>query len=113
MITIRINGIDFTVNIVDGDSEKLIVDGTARCGSIWYEDAAIHILKTLPPRLMRQCIMHELTHAYICAYGFMRYAKFNNEQLCDFMAAYAKPICYDADAVMKHYGMAEETSEAE
>lgn len=107
MLTIRINGIDFTVALTNIDDENLIVDGTTRCGAIHYQNGEIHILDTLPPCLMRQSIMHELTHAYICAYGFMRYPKFSDEQLCDFVAAYSKSICYDADAVMKHYGKGE------
>lgn len=108
MITIRINSIDFTVMLTGEDDGNLVIDGTTRCGSTHFHKGMIYILDTLPPRLMRQTITHELTHAYICAYGFMRYSKHDHEQICDFMAAYAKPICYDADAVMKHYNIVEE-----
>jgi hypothetical protein len=105
MITIRINGIDYNVRLVGIDSANLVVGGTTRCGAIFYQTGDIYILETLPPPLMRQSIMHELTHAYICAYGFMRYNKFTDEQLCDFMAAYSGAIVYDAEAILKHYGI--------
>jgi hypothetical protein len=107
MTTIRINGIDYNVIFTDIDDENLIVDDSTRAGSIHYITGNIYILKTLPPALMRQTIAHELTHAYICAFGFMRHEEFDHEQLCDFMAAYASHICYDTDAVMGVYNKEE------
>ena len=107
MITIRLNGIDFNVLLLNPDDKRFIYRGTARCGTTYFDTGSIHIDNTLPPAIMRQVVAHELTHAYIMAYGFHAHGKYDDEELCEFMAAYGASICSDADAVMKHYAKAE------
>lgn len=104
MITIRINGIDYNITLAEPGDERLKCDGTDRCGTTYYASGNIYIDSSLPVVTMRQVVMHELTHAYIMAYGFIHRARFIAEELCDFMAAYADAISFDANAVMRHYG---------
>ena len=102
MITTRVNGIDYEVILVEAGHEKLKIKRIERCGTTWFHTGKIYILNTLPYGVMRQVLMHELTHAYMMAYGFLPHDKFDDEELCDFMAAYADPISKDADAVLRH-----------
>ena len=105
MITIRINGIDYSIHLAPQGDDKLKVGGSDRCGATWFYSGEIYILESLTPGAMRQVITHELTHAYMMAHGFIPHTKFDHEEVCDFIAAYAKLICYDTSAVIKHYGI--------
>lgn len=50
----------------------------------------------MAPPVMKQTIIHELTHAYIFSFG-VDAPSFSQEAVCDFVAAHAGDIIRDAD----------------
>lgn len=71
---------------VYGHSEKDI-----RLGLCDFLNQKIYLYKYMLRTRKRKILAHELTHAFIEAYGFYQ-DKYTEEQLCEFMAAYSKEI---------------------
>lgn len=111
MITIQINKLKYNINLVDANNGNLLVDDTYRCGSCFPSGGEIYIHNDLSYEVVRRTIMHELTHAYIFAYGHAKREKYYAEDLCEFMSTFAGSIVYDTDAVMKHYEIIKEEEE--
>jgi len=71
-------------------------------GQVVYEIQTIYIWKDLTPTRKRQTVIHELTHAFHDVY-FSSYHvkdKFDEENICCFMATYSKDIL---DIVKKYF----------
>lgn len=108
MITIRINKLDYKVIMVEPYNGSLLVSGTYRVGVCENSTGKIYIQNELTYEIMRRVIMHELTHAYSCAYGHDAREEYKSEDLCEFMSVFSDAIIYDTNAILKHYGIAEE-----
>lgn len=104
MITIRINNLDYNVQLVEPDNGNLLVDDTWRCGSCCGAGGKIYIDNALSDEVTRRTLIHELTHAYIYAYGHAKRGEYQDEDVCEFVSAFGSAIIYDAEAAMKHYG---------
>lgn len=92
MITIRINKLDYKVFMVEPYNGSLLVDGTFRVGSCCKSTGEIYIQNKLEYEIMRRTIMHELTHAYVCAYGHDARKGYDEEDLCEFTANFSDSI---------------------
>lgn len=106
MITVQINNFTYEVKFEgDGESVYLKEDSNGRLvfGLCEYAKNIIHIHKDLPEDRMRHTIIHELTHAYIEAYGLYHTSCENDEGVCDFMGSYAEDIVREADRIQRKY----------
>lgn len=90
----RINEIDFEIMFVDG----LEMNGEELLGLCEKDKARILITKNQPNLL--STIKHELTHAYIFAYGFDQ-VEFDEEVICDFIETYGEKIIKDSKKLYK------------
>lgn len=103
MITIRINNLDYNIQLVEPDNGNLLVDDTWRCGSCCVAGGKIYIDNALSDEVTRRTLIHEITHTYIYAYGHAKRDDYKDEDVCEFVSAFGSAIIYDAEAVMKHY----------
>lgn len=105
MITIQINKLNYQIHLVEPDNGNLLVDGIWRCGSCDSAGGQIFIHNRLSYETMRRTIIHELTHAYIFAYGHAKREKYYDEDVCEIVSAFADAIIYDTNAIIKHYNI--------
>ena len=82
--SIQISLFDFpwTVQFVPKNHEELN-DGTD--GRTLYNERIILVRGDLDPVVLKEVLIHELTHATLCAQGRVYQAKFGLEDLCEFM----------------------------
>lgn len=102
MMQIKINETIFTVQLVKKDSEFLAFDDPNKeiLGRTDYLKQNIYIRNDIPFNRRRQTIIHELTHAFIDAYGFSMLEYWNEEQLCMFFEVYSPHIVSLSDKVL-------------
>ena len=96
---LTINNQPFEI-IEQGDGENVYLngsDGEICIGLTNCLKNIIYLHKDLPPQKKKQTLIHELTHAYIYAYGFSTVEHFNHELVCEFVEAYARAIIRAAD----------------
>lgn len=95
-----LNGLKWTVRLVDKDSEMLMVDDEFHYGTCHYVDLIIYLWDGCN-LLMKKVLMHELAHACIECYGMLGNEVFSHEQLCEFTAFYSERILQIADDFME------------
>ena len=82
-----------------GDSRKMRPDeGHYNLGLTEYADGVIRIRKGLNERITRSTVIHELTHAFMFAFG---YTIEGEEAMCDFFGSQGDDIIKMADLIMK------------
>lgn len=94
---VKINGLLYEI-IEELDGDKVFADKefegkphVMRLGLTEYREQKIYLYKDMSEERKRSVLIHELTHAFIEAYGFYQ-NEFNEEQLCEFMAIYSNKI---------------------
>lgn len=106
MITVKINKFTYEVKF-EGDGENVYLkedsNGRMVAGLCQFFKNTIYIHKDLLVDRMRCVIIHELTHAYIEAYGLYHTSCEDDEGMCDFMGAYGRDIIKEADRIIKEY----------
>lgn len=96
---VLINGYPFEIKFVDGDSRKMKPDENSyNLGLPEYADAIIRIRKGMNERTNRSTVIHELTHAFMFAFG---YTIEGEEAMCDFFGSQGDDIIKMADLIMK------------
>lgn len=96
---VLINGCPFKVKFVDGGSRKMKPDKDSyNLGLTEYVDSVISIRKGLNERTTRSTVIHELTHAFMFAFG---YAVEGEEAMCDFFGAQGDAIIQMTDTIME------------
>lgn len=113
MITIQINKLKYNINYVDSNDINLSIDGVPHTGTCLMTGGEIYICNEMVYEVTRRTIIHELTHAYTYAYGHGKRKDYRDEDVCEFMSAFADSILYDTEAILKHYGIMQEESEEE
>lgn len=93
---IIINKITFKVQFVDGNNVKMNPEPDCYLGLTEFLELTINIRKGLSGVVSRATVIHELTHAFIYAFG---YHLENEESFCDFMGAQADEIMKLADQI--------------
>ena len=100
---VLINGYPFKVKFVDGDTHKMKPDKDSyNLGLIEYLDGVIRIRKGLNRRTTRATVIHELTHAFLFAFG---YTMEGEESVCEFFGSQGDSIIQMADLIMKGLNM--------
>lgn len=83
---------DWDVFLADAHDPELIVDGVDCVGTTWCGHLRIFINKELQGARLHRTVVHEVTHAVIYSTQCEILQKYNEEQLCEFMAIYAELI---------------------
>ena len=98
-VEVLINGYPFRVLAVDGNSKKMNPDKEHyNLGLTEYIQPTINIRKGMDRMVTRSTVIHELTHAFIFAFG---YGCSCEEEMCDFFASQADAIMKLTDEIMK------------
>lgn len=96
---VTINGYQFKVEFVDANSKKMNPDENRwNLGLFECVDGIISIREGMNQRTTRTIVIHELTHAFIFAFG---YALDGEESVCDFWGAQGDAVIHMADLIMK------------
>ena len=101
MIKFKINDRKWKLKLVK-DNDKVLEktdDEMSVCGITHFSKATIYINQEIDKDVMRDTIIHELTHAFLFVYGFGQVENFTEEMVCDIMGAYATDIIILADAI--------------
>lgn len=110
MINVKINKYTFEV-IFEKDGDNVFFkpndEGKALFGSVDHRVNKIYVHSELPTDRQKQTLIHELTHAFIAAYGF-EFVDINSEILCDFVGLYAEDIIKEANRILKEINKEEE-----
>ena len=89
---VKIKDLEYQI-IEEDDGEKVYKDkdNQMRLGLCEYLSTKIYLLKDMTIERKKRVLIHELTHAFIEAHGIF-IQKFNEEQVCEFMAVYSHEI---------------------
>lgn len=92
---IKIHGLEWAVNFVPYEHERLEMDGVQCMGVTYFSDLEIYINQELDKTVMRQTVIHELVHAFMFSYGI--HVEHNNKEIadecvCDFCGAHLGKI---------------------
>lgn len=89
---VRVNNIDYGIKVIDWDDERLrMPDGELHFGVTNMKENEIYIANNLPEQTMTTTLIHEVTHAYIDAYGLLQVC-WTDEIVADFMGAHLENI---------------------
>ena len=92
---VKIKDYEYEIIEVDNTDGAFYKDGDLKLyGQILYEGQIIKIYKDLSPIRKRQALIHELTHAFLDVYlqGQSLTNKYNEEDVCCFIATYSEDI---------------------
>ena len=98
-IMINLYGYDWTVEFVDKDDKEL--DGA--WGITLNYAMKILIRNDLNQQLIKECVVHELTHAVLLTQGRGGPQKFCVEDLCEFIGFCGNTIIETANQIMEEY----------
>lgn len=97
----KVNGLTWTVQSVQRDSEKLQVNNKDCLGATYFQDLQIYIDGTLPKVLFRQTVIHELVHVFTFSFGVHLVANRGTEEpVCDFIGAHLDEIYSITNKIM-------------
>ena len=104
MLRFKINDRKWKLKLVKDTDKNLqkTDDEMAVCGITHFSKATIYINQEIDRHVMRDTIIHELTHAFLFVYGFGQVENFTEEMVCDIMGAYATDIVALADNICYH-----------
>ena len=98
---VKINKFCFVIREMKDESE-LHIDGNALyLGLTDFLKQEIILRTGMSKALLYETLVHELTHAFIFAYGYSNNETFNHEQICEFVGCYANDIIQIADRYIK------------
>lgn len=88
---VKIKDLEYEI-VEENDGEKVFKDkdNQMRLGLTEYRQQKIYLLKEMTVARKKRVLIHELTHAFIEAYGMI--GEFNDEQVCEFMATHSREI---------------------
>jgi uncharacterized protein YjaZ len=100
-VKFKVNGLNWTVQSVQRENEKLKVKDNACFGVTYYQDLQIFLDETMAKELYRQTVIHELIHAFAFSFGVHLVANEKTEEsVCDFMGAHLDEIYSAANKIM-------------
>lgn len=92
----KINNFDYEVKFVEPNDQNLLMDDERyHHGVTDFDTKTIYIRNNLDKEVTKYTLLHELTHAFIDAYGLLQ-IDWNDEVVADFIAAHYENIiwCY-------------------
>lgn len=102
---IKINVLNWEVEFLDGDDERLVYDGDECFGLTVFSDLHIYIRKDRPKEGIKHVITHELIHAFLYSYGIHLPLdeEETEEAACDFVAMYLDQIYKMSNQIYKFF----------
>ena len=91
-VVIEINGQQWSVEKVDAHHTGLFVEGAARRGAAWCGQTEIYLSNELRGDQVARVAMHELAHAYIYSTQAISPEVWNEEDVCELFALYAREM---------------------
>ena len=101
---VKIKDYEYEIVEVDETNKDFVRENNlALYGQTIYEKQLIQIYKDLTPIRKRQTLIHELTHAFHDVYLASQHIKdkFDEEDICCFMAAYSEDILKIVDKYLE------------
>lgn len=98
---VKINKLKFKIRETTDENELTYKEGCLCFGVTDYLKQEIILRGNVPKTMLYATLAHELTHAFLFAYGYSNNETFNHEQLCEFVGAYASDIIKIADRYIK------------
>lgn len=95
-----INNLEFEILKVERKNDNLIVEGTHRIGACHYDDCKIYLADYMSLQMLKNTLLHELSHAFISSHGLLGVNKFNQETVCEFVACHSESITKIANDYM-------------
>ena len=97
----KANGLTWSVQSVQRNSEKLKVNNADCLGVTYYHDLQIFLDGSVSKELFRQTAIHELIHAFTFSFGVHLIANEKTEEsVCDFMGAHLDEIFSVANRIV-------------
>ncbi len=102
---IKINVLNWEIEFLDGDDERLTYNEKECFGITIFDDLHIYIRKDRPKEGISHIITHELVHAFLYSYGIHLPLdeEETEEAICDFMAMHLEQIYKTTNRVYKFY----------
>ncbi len=103
-VEIQVKDFTYKVMLVDEDY-KYLRNKDEQFENMGLTDVikqVIYIRNDLKPNRMFQVILHEVTHAYLDAYGFAG-SRFTEEGVCTFIEAYGQDIYSLAQYIIRRF----------
>ena len=97
----KINKLYFTIKQTTDESILATREGSVLFGFTDYVRQEIVLRDNITKPMLYETLIHELTHAFLFAYGFSNNVEFNHEQICEFVGTYANDIVKIADKYIK------------
>lgn len=104
-MNIKINNLSWNIDFLDGDDERLILDGDKCLGITVFTDFQIYIKSNMTRQALKQTVIHELAHAFLFSYGIHLPIDEDEteEAVCDFVGVYSLKINKMANKILKLY----------
>ena len=100
---LEINNWKYEIYVVEDNDEILQMDdGYYHSGVTDMKEQRIYLQKGLNEQQMWYTVVHELTHAYLQAYGLLQ-VEYTDEVIADIMGVYGKNILKDAEKLVEYY----------
>ena len=100
---LEINNWKYEIYVVEEDDDVLQMDdGYYHSGVTDMKEQRIYLQKGLNEQQMWYTVVHELTHAYLQAYGLLQ-VEYTDEVIADIMGIYGKNILKDAEKLAEYY----------
>ena len=89
---VKVKNYDYEIIEVESNNQNLIGDdNNYHWGICDYKQRKIFLMNDLDLKNKRNVLIHEVSHAFIEAYGFLQ-VKLNDEIMSDFIASYSEDI---------------------
>lgn len=98
---VKINKLQFNITQTTDESTLATKSGNVLFGFTDYLAQSIVLRANTSKTMLYATLVHELTHAFIFAYGYSSQETFNHEQICEFVGTYASDIIKIADKYIK------------
>lgn len=104
-MTVKINGVKWSVRLVDREHKKLFLDGVRCLGVTYFDKRRGYIDKELSCKEFKKTAVHELTHAYLyaCDIDLKNPGEKIEEILCGFWENYGEKILQKAEKIDKKW----------
>ena len=98
---IKIHDYEWKVELVDESDEDL--ENGKFDGRTSYRKLRIVVNKNQCPDLIKETLIHELTHAYLGMQGRFNQKKLTTEEVCEFIGWNAESILNNAYMILKEW----------
>lgn len=100
--TITINKCEFDIEFVDKKDERMVMNDIEYDG-LCFRNGLILVKKYEKDWVIKNTLLHELTHAFLQANGYWGDNSFSEENICEIIANMGECIVECANDIMNEY----------